>query len=151
MNYTELFGDNVVNNQDGRALRDERYKLIQFQDGHDEFYDLQSDPYEGTNLLSATLSPAQQQHRDRLEFWFGGFSTNAAPRILGQVRTPEQFAVSVAHKAGATYGLWRCADPVAAFWSPVSNATVGVMNSVVTLTDPSPPAAQAFYAVMEMQ
>ena len=35
----------------GTALRDERYKLINFDDGTQELYDLSVDPYEENDLL----------------------------------------------------------------------------------------------------
>ncbi len=37
------------------AMRDERYKLMRF-DGEEEFYDLETDPYEHDNLLMGNLS-----------------------------------------------------------------------------------------------
>lgn len=147
--YTELFGSAVATGQDGRALRDERCKLIRFTDGHDEFYDLEADPYEGTNLLTATLTALHQQHRDRLEFWLAGYSTNTGPSIVAPVLGGGRFSVSLSQTAGAGYALWRCDDPMAAFWSPVSGTLAGVTNSVVTLTDPSPTAGRAFYSVVQ--
>jgi hypothetical protein len=66
-------------------IRNARYKLIrQFSAGYrhpgalvspceptgefpfDELYDLERDPFEGTNLLSSTLSPIEQQNYDAL-------------------------------------------------------------------------------------
>lgn len=37
-------------NQDGKAVRNERYKLLRLDNGNERFYDLQSDPLESTNL-----------------------------------------------------------------------------------------------------
>jgi len=60
-------------------LREEHYKLIRFTAGSDEFYDLQSDPLEKTNLLSGTLSWEQQQQHDRLLFRLGGLQHEQRP------------------------------------------------------------------------
>ncbi|MEN9576326.1 MAG: hypothetical protein RL514_4181 [Verrucomicrobiota bacterium] len=146
--YTELFAATTPGSADGRALRDERFKLIRFADGHDEFFDLQADAAEGTNLLLGALSPTQQQHRDRLEFWLAGYSTNTGPSLVSPVAAVGQFATSLSQTVGASYALWRCDDLVTGFWSPVSGALTGVTNAVVTLTDPSPAASRAFYSVV---
>jgi N-acetylglucosamine-6-sulfatase len=53
-----------------RAVRDRRWKYIQFQDlkGCDELYDLESDPFEMTNLIGAPRAQAMlARMRDRLQ------------------------------------------------------------------------------------
>ncbi len=147
--YAELFGDSLLNNQDGRTLRDSRYKLIRFNDGHDEFYDLQTDPYEGTNLLSGLLTTGQQAYHDRLFFWFYGYSTNSGPRIVSPTWTNGQFSLSVTQAVGASCALWRCDDLTTTFWSPVTNTIATMNGSTVTLTDVSPPATRAYYSVVK--
>src|SRR5262245_17552049 len=47
--YSELF-DAFQPTLGGRAIRDERFKLIEFRDGHRELYDLLADPVEGQDL-----------------------------------------------------------------------------------------------------
>ncbi|MEM8857022.1 MAG: sulfatase-like hydrolase/transferase [Chloroflexota bacterium] len=48
--FTERFG--LRNNMDyGKAIRNEQYKLIQFETGTSEFYNLTDDPFEKNNLL----------------------------------------------------------------------------------------------------
>ena len=42
------------------TIRNDRYKLIHRYGGSAELYDLQADPFEGTNLLGRTLTPPQQ-------------------------------------------------------------------------------------------
>jgi len=46
-NYTEFVSDNIT----GWAVRDERYKLIEFSNGSRELYDLAADPREDNNLI----------------------------------------------------------------------------------------------------
>ncbi len=143
--YVDLFGD-TPGSQDGRSLRDARYKLIRFNDGHDEFYDLQTDPYEGTNLLS-TLTAEQRQYYDRLQFRLYGYSTNTGARITSATWTNGQFSCTVTQ--AANYALWRCDDLTTTFWSQVTNTVATTNGSTVTLTDATPPSAGAFYSVVK--
>jgi arylsulfatase A-like enzyme len=59
----EEFGGNA--NNPGRTIRDDRYRLVKYDSGTEEFYDIDQDPAEGSNLLP-TLSTAQQTHYDDL-------------------------------------------------------------------------------------
>ncbi len=56
---SELEGSNFPE-RDGKAVRNDRYKLIAFSEGNDEFYDLIEDPLEDENLLDAPLSAAAE-------------------------------------------------------------------------------------------
>jgi arylsulfatase A-like enzyme len=142
--YTEVF-DSPSGPNDGRALRDSRYKFIQFADGHDEFFDLQTDPTE-LNDLNNSLTSEQQAYRDRLQFWLYGYSTNSGVTISNAAMNGAQFSCAV--NGLASYELWRCEDLTTQFWSPVTNVVVTTNGSVVTLADPAPTASQAFYSVV---
>ena len=146
--YAEKFGTETAS-PDGRMLRGDSYKLIRFAAGTDEFYDLQADPTERTNLLLAPLDAARRQQYDRLAFRLAGYSTNTPPRILSQRWNGTEFSLSVTQAAGASFALWRCSDPTTGLWSPVTDARVGILNASVTLTDPAPLAARAFYSVVK--
>lgn len=145
--YVDLFGDNILSGQDGRCLRDSRYKLIQFNSGTSEFYDLQTDPYENTNLLSAALTAEQKQYYDRLQFWFYGYSTNTGPRIASATWASGEFSCTLTQSAN--YALWRCDDLTTTFWSQVTNAVATTNGSIVTLKDNTPPTNRAFYSVVK--
>lgn len=144
--YAEEFGANVSASAGGRAIRDDCYKLIRFNDGRDEFYDLQADPTELTNLNNV-LTAAQKPYRDRLQFWLYGYSTNTGPTIASSAWSAGQFSCAV--NSLAKYALWRCDDLVTQFWSPVTNVVQATNASSVTLTDVSPPADRAFYKVVQ--
>jgi arylsulfatase A-like enzyme len=144
--YSEVFGTNYTASQSGRLLRDERYKLIRYTDGHELFYDLLNDPYENTNLIGS-LSAAQQAYHDRLEFWLTGYSTNTGPRIVSSDWANGQFSCTLTQ--AASYALWRCTDLTTLFWSSVTNSLATTNNSNVILTDPSPPTGRAFYSVIK--
>ena len=61
-NYSEIISQNV----EGWTIRQERYKLIEFADGTQEFYDLDNDPFE-TNDLIGSLTTAQDSIKLDLE------------------------------------------------------------------------------------
>lgn len=63
--YTEQFGNTSTAN-DGYTIRNAAYKLIHLQNGTEYFYQLSTDPFEQTNLLSTTLSAEAQQNLDEL-------------------------------------------------------------------------------------
>lgn len=56
-NYSEVL--NKTPNRSGYAIRNARYKMIQFDSGQQELYDLEVDPYELDDLLSGTLTQEQ--------------------------------------------------------------------------------------------
>ena len=62
-NYTEIGREDPS----GWAIRDQRYKLIEFEDGTQEFYDLQVDSFELNNLLLGTLDQLQMTTKSALE------------------------------------------------------------------------------------
>ena len=62
--FAQLFGSE--NDANGKAARDEQYKLIRFEESGDEFYDLLADEDEQNNLLLGELSEETQQRFDAL-------------------------------------------------------------------------------------
>lgn len=144
--YSEVFGPSVAASVGGRALRDSRYKLIRFNNNVDEFYDLQTDPYEVTNLFS-TMTTEQRAYYDRLQFQLNGYSTNTGAFITSSVWTNYEFSCTLTQ--AASYTLWRCDDVSTGFWSPVTNMVSMTNGSTVTLKDVSPPAGVAFYSVVK--
>ncbi|MEQ1746307.1 MAG: sulfatase-like hydrolase/transferase [Saprospiraceae bacterium] len=60
--FTEIF-DPMTTPDEGKAIRDTAYKLLHFDDGHQEFYHLALDRFEQNNLLLALpLSAEAQAH-----------------------------------------------------------------------------------------
>ena len=64
-NYSEIL-DNEQPAKPGYTVRNEQYKLIVLDNNSHRFYDLQSDPYEQTNLINRDLSAVQQNAYDQL-------------------------------------------------------------------------------------
>jgi hypothetical protein len=56
--FTEIFKV-TTDGDDGKAIRNMDYKLLRFDDGHEEFYNLTTDPGEVTNLMLGTLNAVQ--------------------------------------------------------------------------------------------
>jgi arylsulfatase A-like enzyme len=145
--FSEKFGTNTPS-PDGRALRNAQFKLLRFDDGREEFYDLMADPIESTNLLAGTLTDLQRVHYYSLEMKLGSFQTKVAAPMIAQVaRSGETMAISVPLTSGITYGLWRATmlDPLA--WAPAPNAIVTTNGTMVTLTDTQADGGSSFYRV----
>ena len=68
--YTDQF-DQASSTAGGRVLRDDRYKLIRFNNGTEEFHDVVTDPADTTDLLTGgigAMSATQQARYYRLRF-----------------------------------------------------------------------------------
>jgi len=65
-NYMEL-GKKAGFPNDAFTIRNDQYKMIQFIDSIQEFYDLVDDPFETKNLLQGTISSSQQVVLNNLE------------------------------------------------------------------------------------
>ncbi len=59
--FTEVF-KNTPATGDGKAMRDSDYKLLDFDNGTQKFYNLTLDPQEAKDLLPGTLSATDKQH-----------------------------------------------------------------------------------------
>ena len=148
--YAEEF-DALAPTTGGRALRDDRYKLIRNRTGTDEFYDLQTDTYEAANLFASGLgglTATQQSYYYRLRFHLGRYTSATTPTVTGSGRNAGAFTVTVPLNAAATQTIWRCTDLTGSFWVPAPGATSAVNGASITFTDPAPPAGPAFYSVM---
>lgn len=81
--FVEQFGTGLTTAQSGQALVDASgYKLIQFDDGHEEFYNTTSDPNEATTLLgNANLTTTDQAAYARLKLQMATASGTEVPNI----------------------------------------------------------------------
>jgi arylsulfatase A-like enzyme len=147
--YSELFGTNYSASVSGRALRNSQYKLIAFTSGTQEFYDLNSDPYEKTNLLATAMNATQLGNFYALTLKLGDYQIALGKPVINSfAKTNAQFSVNVQRNLTNSYNLWRASALDGLNWSPLTNALV-VTNgaSSVTLTDTNAAAAQNFYRV----
>jgi len=65
-NYNEVLNANNPT-RSGWTIRNQRYKLIEFADGLQEFYDLELDSFETSNLLASPLTDEQSSTKEDLE------------------------------------------------------------------------------------
>jgi arylsulfatase A-like enzyme len=142
--YSEQF-DQAATTTGGRAIRDDRYKLIRLNTGSDEFYDLQTDPAEATNLFS-TMSATQQAHYYRLRFNLGAYSNITTPSPLSHSIGVSGFSLTVPENTAATQTMWQSTD--LDFWAPVSGATSSSSGGNLTFTAPPPLPEKAFYSIL---
>ncbi len=123
--FTEQFTGNVwpKPNQNGHAtIRDDRYKLIHYYTRGDEFFDLLLDPWENKNLLSGTLTSAQQSAHVRLI------------NEIARLRTPSaQFAIVGKSSCQGSAGV----PSIATQGSPKIAATYTVEVHSAPLTAPA--------------
>ena len=64
--YSEVFGPPIRANQVGYTIRNEKYKLIRFEQSGERLYRIDTDPSEETNLLDASLNAEAQENYDSL-------------------------------------------------------------------------------------
>lgn len=146
---SENFGSIIPAPLRGVAARGQRYKLIKLDSGLQEFYDLQTDPYEHTNLLG-NLTPPQQAAYAGLTNRLAAWHNPPTPPTISEVRAQAGVvSMSVPEQVGIAYSLIRATSLSAPNWQLVANfgREVHTNEAVVTLTDPSPPGP-AFYRVV---
>ncbi len=142
--YSELFGADTTSG--GQALRGAPFKLIDFQDDPEEFYDLESDPYEGTNLLDGVLNATQQAHYYDLRRKLGAYQHDlTASHITNCAVAGAGISVNATWDTNLTYTLWRAQELAELAWTPVSNMGVVIDGASITLIDSQAPSAGAFY------
>lgn len=133
----------------GRAIRDDRYKLIRLNSGSDLFFDLQTDPAEATNLLAggiAAMSETRQAYYYRLRYHLGSYTTTAASEPSSPAATAAGFSLTVPSAPGSTQTLWSSSD--LDFWAPVTGATQLSSGGSITFTAPPLQQSRAFYSVL---
>jgi arylsulfatase A-like enzyme len=148
--YAERFDTNSLAADDARSLRNGQFKLIQFQNGDEEFYDLLADPYESANLLPTALNSAQQANYYSLVMRIANYQANISPPVVTDfAKSNDQFTISVLRTNNVSYGLWRASTLDDLAWVPVMNVLVTTNNlSTLTLTDTNATAEAYFYQVV---
>lgn len=153
---SENFGSIIPNFLRGVAVRGARYKLIKFDIGPQGFFDLQTDPYEHTNLFgfppSLTNLTAQQvivyaAMTNKLAAWH---NPPNEPTIIEAKVLTNTFKISVPEQLGIAYSLQRTTNLTPPAWTEVTNYVRLIQSNaaLVDLTDPTPALpARGFYRV----
>jgi hypothetical protein len=145
--YVEKFGTNTPT-ADGHALRNGKFKLLQFA-GVEEFYDVEADPNESTNLLALGMTAEQQSNYWGLALGLGGYSALTQPVLTNFNKPGDVFTTTVSRNTNLTYSLWHSTSLNALSWAPVTNAIIVTNGAVtVTLSDTNAPLGQNFYRVL---
>lgn len=129
----------------GRMARSGAFKLIRFDNGEDEFYDLATDETELVNLLDGALSAPQQTAFDKLAAQLEAWRNQ--PMLFEPAVGGEGFTVDVGWFWGADLELSRKAGLESGTWTLVGDATVEDMGVAYRLSDPTPFVTQGFYRV----
>lgn len=147
--FAQNFGAATNTARGGRRIRDDRYALLAFLDGHESLYDLATDPYEYTDLLANGLSTEAAAHYHALTLALGGFQNElAAPAVTSLAHDGTRLTLTVPAETGVTYQLWRGATPDALASAPLDTAEIVDDGTTVTLTDPAADTDRYFYRVV---
>lgn len=144
---TENFSDTLssATNVAGRALRDERYKLIQFRSGTNELYDLQTDYLEATNLLSRSLTANEQTAFGKLliqsEAW------QERPLLRSLTKTPQSIAFSFSPVQRSTYSLEGAGTFGNGDWTTVTSTVAPGSDITIQFSDTATNRSNRFYRV----
>jgi hypothetical protein len=142
---SENFGESVVAADAGRAVRNSRYKLIQYRTGTNELYDLLADSLETTNLLARTLNMTEQSA-------YGALTTKSdewqsRTTISSLQRSSAQFSAGFMPVQHFTYTLERRSNVSTGLWSSVATTQAPSSDAGVRVADTNAIATGAFYRV----
>jgi arylsulfatase A-like enzyme len=142
---SENFSDTLTTDVAGRALRNERYKLIQFQNGTNELYDLNIDPLEATNLLARSLIASEQSAYIALQAQSAAWQEK--PSLTSLQKTTQQFSLSFIPVQHYTYTLERRDDASSGSWMSVTSAFAPNSDGTIRFTDTNVVGTNRFYRV----
>lgn len=142
---TENFSDTLSDPVAGRAVVDGRYKLIQFQNGTNEFYDLWVDFLEAMNLLMRPLSAGEQNAHDTLTAKSSEWQ--ARPVLTSLTRTNQRFSLNFTPVQHYTYTLERRDDVGNGSWLNITSAIAPSSDAAVRFTDMNATGTNRFYRV----
>lgn len=145
----ENFGSIIPPPLRGVAARGQRYKVIKTDNGLQAFYDLQTDPYEHTNLLGNLTVPQQAAYSGLTNRLNGWHNPPATPTVTQAHTESGAFKLSVPEQLGIAYSLIRATNLSAPNWVLVTDFVreIHTNEAVVSVADPSPPSP-AFYRVL---
>ena len=129
----------------GRCAVEGNYKLISFDAGGEEMYDVSASLRETTNLLAGTLDADQLNAYNSLRAQLDALVN--LPNIVSVSGGPsDNFDLSMSWFSGAAFTLFRSPDLSEASWAEVTDAElIDGGGQTVILRDPNPPADKAFY------
>jgi arylsulfatase A-like enzyme len=144
----ENFDGKIPNSVAGRAIRNSRFKLLFFDNGTQEMYDLSLDPWEHTNLLSGRLDRLQQSNYTALVNKLADWPIGPAPVVTRYDRMTNRFAVTTTHSSDTPCWLLRNDAVDYPVWTVLTNVNVTSLSSTTTrIADTNLLHGTAFYRV----
>lgn len=146
--FTEQFDQSDPTNG-GRAIRDDRFKLIRLNTGSHQFFDLLTDPAEATNLLASGISAMSSEHQSRyyrLRYNLASYSAAVAAQPSSVQLQAAEFSLTVPVSANTSQTLWSSTD--LNYWSPVSNSSSILTGTNLTFTAPATLDSRRFFSVL---
>jgi hypothetical protein len=140
---SEQFDTRGSGREQGRAIRNDTFKLIRSSNGTN-FYNLLVDPYETVNLLTKALTAEQSANYAALSNTLAGLQN--VPQVTGFSHPSNRFAVSVGWVQGVQFSLHRSPLFGIGPWTNIAALSQN-NNFIVTLTDTNAGGAQNFYRV----
>jgi len=150
----ENFGTIIPAQYWGVAARGQRYKVVKLDNGREEFYDLQTDPFETNSLLgmppnlnnlTATQRVVYAGLTNRLAQWH---NPPIAPTITRWETQLGALTLTVPEQLGIAYEVARVNSVEATNWTTVTTFVREVRTNIAEITLSVPvPAAIRFYRV----
>lgn len=142
----ENFALNLPDSIAGRAVRSRQFKLILFDNGVQEMYDLLADPYEHNNLLLGHLDARQQTNYVALLNKMYEWRTVPQPVITNFNLLSDRFTVTASRASDTRCWLWRNDVLDYPVWTVLTNVNVVNLSSTsVRIADTNPLPTRAFY------
>jgi arylsulfatase A-like enzyme len=141
---SEQFDTRGSGREQGRAIRNDTFKLIRSVSNGTQFYNLLVDPYETVNLLANALTAEQSSNYTALTATLAGLQN--VPEITGFAHPSNRFAVSVGWVQSVQFSLRRSPLLGIGPWTNIA-ALSQTNNFIVTLTDTNATGAGNFYRV----
>ncbi len=138
--YTELESPTIT----GWAIRDDRYKLIEFDNGTQEFYDLEIDSLELNNLINS-LSTAEATIKTTLETQVVQIHTGTTAIDL-----PTGSSIQISARPNPSSELFLLEFPVVPGYTYYLNVQDEAGRRVKEISSISPPAAGIFTTAIDL-
>jgi arylsulfatase A-like enzyme len=146
---SENFSATLSEDLAGRAVRNQRYKLLQFDNGMQEMYDLWPDPYERTNLLAGRLTATEQADYSALMGQLGQWQLAPPPQITNYTLLSYRLSLTATHAEGVRYWLCRNDSLDYPVWTVLTNVPMlRVSSTVARFIDTNLLATKAYYRLL---
>ena len=129
----------------GRCAVEGIYKLIAFDSGTEEMYDISASLRENSDLLEGALTATELSAYNSLRAQLDAL-VNLPNIVAVSADLPNNLDLSMSWFNGAAFTLFRSPDLTEESWTEVTDAElIDDGGKTIILRDPNPPADKAFY------